>query len=124
MAFNSLRMDTWECISVASGPGVAFGRGRGRSFKPNRRFFGRTNLWISVSRAKFGVEADFEVRSWLLKNHTKSRIHECFVPKLSPNEFFVENGNVWNRLKRVLAKFRADPSHVPDVPAPGPFDPR
>ena len=30
---------------------------------PNPRFFGRTDLWISLSRAKFHEEADFEVRS-------------------------------------------------------------
>ena len=29
----------------------------------NLRFFGRTDLWISLSRAKFDEEADFEVRS-------------------------------------------------------------
>ena len=42
---------------MASGPGVEFGPGLGR------RFFGRTDLRISVSRAKFDEKADFEVRS-------------------------------------------------------------
>ena len=32
-------------------------------FDPNSRFFGRTDLRISLSRAKFDVEADFDVRS-------------------------------------------------------------
>ena len=31
-------------------------------FSPNPRFFGRTDLWISLSRAKFDEEVDFEVR--------------------------------------------------------------
>ena len=32
-------------------------------FDPNSGFFGRTDLRISLSRAKFDVEADFDVRS-------------------------------------------------------------
>ena len=32
-------------------------------FDPNSGFFGRTDLRISLSRAKFDVEVDFEVRS-------------------------------------------------------------
>ena len=31
-------------------------------FSPNPRFVGRTDLWISLSRAKFDEEVDFEVR--------------------------------------------------------------
>ena len=32
-------------------------------FDPNSGFIGRTDLRISLSRAKFDVEADFDVRS-------------------------------------------------------------
>ena len=52
------------------------------------------------------------VRSWLLKNHDKSRKNNFLDPKFLPKKscFGVEKRNVGNRLKRVLAKFRTDRS--------------
>ena len=81
----------------------------------NLRFFGRTDLWISLSRAKFDEEADFEVRS-AVRPPKQRQIGEKqnFRSEMFADFFFsgVEKRNVRNRLKRVLAKFRGDPSHV------------
>ena len=107
------------------GPGVEFGRGRGRSLGPNRRLFGRTDPWISVSRAKFDEEPDFEFCSAVAPPKT----HQINEKRIFRSKIFAENlfsaaeRNVRNCLKHVLAKFRTDPSHVRDVPTLGPFDP-
>ena len=77
--------------------------------------FGRTDLRISLSGAKFDPEADFDVR------FAVARQNPCQIGKKQKfsiqnfrrkKNFGVENSNVRNRLKRVLAKFRADPSQV------------
>ena len=75
--------------------------------------FGLTDLRISLSGAKFDPEADFDVRFAVARQNPR-QIGEIFDPKFSPkkNLFGVEKSNVRNRLKRVLAKFRADPSQV------------
>ena len=74
-----------------------------------------TATWISLSGAKFDPEADFEVR------FAVARQNPCQISKKQKFEirnfrrkkiFGVENSNVRNLLKRVLAKFRADPSQV------------
>ena len=79
---------------------------------PNPRFFGRTDLWISPSRAKFGEESDFEVRSAVApqkpRQISEKRMFQSGI-------FGFEKQNVRNRLKRVLAKVRADASHVRGV---------
>ena len=81
----------------------------------NPKFFGRIDLSRSLSRAKFDEEADFEVRSAVARQNSH-QIDE--KPNFRSNKiagkkcFGVEKRNVRNRLKRVLAKFRADPSHV------------
>ena len=67
-------------------------------FDPNSGFFGRTDLRISLSRAKFDVEADFDVRSavdrpkprqisekrklWSEKSRRKFFFDETFGPKI------------------------------------------
>ena len=86
-------------------------------FDPNSGFFGRTDLRISLSRAKFDVEADFDVRSAVDRPKPRQNSKkQNFDPKISPKNFFgVKRPNVQNRPKRVLAKFRADPSHVRGV---------
>ena len=77
----------------------------------------RADLRISLSGAKFDPEADFDVRFAVARQSPrqiskKQNVH----PKFSPKKIFgVENSNVRNRLKRVLAKFRADRSHVRGV---------
>ena len=77
--------------------------------------FGRTDLRISLSKAKFDPEADFDVRFAVARQNPR----QIGKKQNFPSEFFVENfsfgvgnSNVRNRLKRVLAKFRADPSQV------------
>ena len=89
-----------------------------RLFRPkisNLRFFGRTGLSISLSRATFDEEADFEVRSAVdpPKQHQIGEKQNFQSEKFSEKLFVgIEKRNVRNRLKRVLAKFRGDPSHV------------
>ena len=52
-------------------------------------FFGRTDLRISLSRAKFDEEVDFEVRSAVaLQNLHQISEKPNFDPKSSPNFFF------------------------------------
>ena len=76
--------------------------------------FGRTDLRISLSGAKFDPEADFDVRFAVARQNPRQiGKKQNFRPKFSRRIFFgVEKSNVRNRLKRVLAKFRADPSQV------------
>ena len=76
--------------------------------------FGRTDLRIGGSRAKFDVEVDGEVRFAvaLPKPH---EINEKLIldPKISSNNSFaVEKRNVGNRLKRVFPKFGGCTGHV------------
>ena len=74
-----------------------------------RTIFGRTDLRISLSRAKFDEEADFEVRSAMARpkpcqiDKKRNFRSEIFVKK----KISVEKRNVRSRPKRVLAKFRA-----------------
>ena len=58
-------------------------------FDPSSGFFGRTDLRISLSRAKFDVEADFDVRSAVDRPKPRqiSKNENC-DPKISPNFFF------------------------------------
>ena len=79
----------------------------------NPKFFGRIDLSRSLSRAKFDEEADFEVRSAVARQNSPQIDEKTNLPK---KKFGVEKRNVRNRLKRVLAKFRANPSHVRRVP--------
>ena len=77
--------------------------------------FGRTDLRISLSGAKFDPEADFDVRFAVARQnpHQIGKKQKIFVRNFRRKKIFgVENSNVRNRLKRVLAKFRADPSQV------------
>ena len=83
--------------------------------------FGRTDLRISLSKAKIEPEADFDVRFAVARqNPGQISKKRKFRSEIFAENFFcgVEKRNVWNRLKRVLAKFRADPSHVRGFPAP------
>ena len=73
---------------------------------------GRTDLRIGVSRAKFDDECDFEVRLAVApqKRHEELIFRsEIFVKRIFSASKIVSFGN---RPKRVLAKFRGDPSHV------------
>ena len=83
-------------------------------FWPNPRIFGRTDLRISLSRAKFDVEADFDVRSAVDRPKPRqiSEKRKLWSENFADFFFGVKGRNVQNRPKRVLAKFRADPSHV------------
>ena len=78
------------------------------------RFFGRTDLRIGAFRAKKCEGLDFEVSS--CEDPPKSAQKgekRCSRPKMFAQFFlFAENWNVGDRLKLVLAKFRADLSHV------------
>ena len=76
---------------------------------------GRTDLRISLSGAKFDPEADFDVRFAVARqNPRKIGKKQNFSSEIFAEKIFfgVEKSNVRNRLKRVLAKFRADPSQV------------
>ena len=88
-----------------------FGNSRIRS---NPRFFGRTDLRISLSRAKFDEEVDFEVYFAVALQHRRQISEKRnFRSKKFANLFFdVEQRKVQNRPKRALAKFRGDPSHA------------
>ena len=76
--------------------------------------FGRTDLRISASKAKFDARADGAVR--LAVRRPKPRKiceNKIFDPKILRKKFFgIEKQNFGNRPKRVLANIRADPSQV------------
>ena len=78
------------------------------------RFFGRTDLWISLSRAKFDEEADFEVRSAVdpPRQRQIGEKRNFLCENFSGIFLGVKQRNIQNRPKRVLAKFRTNPSHV------------
>ena len=78
---------------------------------------GRTDLRISLSRAKFDEQADFDVRSAVEPRNPRQNGEKRKFRSENFADFFfgVEKRNVRNRLKRVLAKFRANPSHVRGV---------
>ena len=75
----------------------------------NSHFFaisGRTDLRIGVSEAKFDLEADFDVKNSLAppkpaENYEKPKK----TGKKSKNKILSIFFSIWNRLKRVLAKF-------------------
>ena len=67
------------------------------------------------SSMEFDPEADFDVRFAVARQnpHQIGKKTKFFVRNFRRIFFFgVEKSNVGNRLKRVLAKFRADPSQV------------
>ena len=85
---------------------------------PSKR---RTDLRTRLSKAKYRQEADFDVKTSLAppksaENYEKPKkqirknifAEKCFRKFL----FGVNKSKVANRPKRVLPKFRADPSHV------------
>ena len=76
--------------------------------------FDRIDLRINLSKAKFDEEADFKANSAVAfqKTHQISKKRNFQFGNFSEKNFSVEKRNVHNRLKRVLAKFRTDPSHV------------
>ena len=81
--------------------------------------FGRTDLRISLSGAKFDEEADFDVRSAVgppkphqIDENLTFR-SENFAEK--KKKIGVEKSKVANRPKRMLPKFGADRSHVRGV---------
>ena len=77
--------------------------------------FGRTDLRISLSGAKFDPEADFDVRFAVARQNPRQiSKKQNFSSEIFAPTFFlgVEKSNVRNRLKRVLAKFRADSGQV------------
>ena len=81
--------------------------------------FDRTDLRISLSKAKIEPEADLDVRFAVARqNPGQISKKRKFRPEIltDKNFFGVEKRNVRNRLKRVLAKFPADPSHVGAIP--------
>ena len=72
------------------------------------RFFGRTDLWISRSRAKFDEQADFEAHSAVAPQNQSQNVNssEIFAEQIF---FSVEKQNIGNRLKCAFAKFCLDP---------------
>ena len=75
----------------------------------------RTDLRISLSRAKFDARTDFDVRSAVEPRKPRQiGKKQIFRSKNFVEQFFggVEKRNVRNRLKRVFAKFRSDASQV------------
>ena len=87
-------------------------------FSPNPRFFARTDLSLSLSKAKFDEQADFEVHLAvaLQKPRQIDKKRDFRSENFAETKNFgVEKGNVQNLLKRILAKFRADPSHIQRV---------
>ena len=75
--------------------------------------FGRTDLRISLSGAKFDPEADFDGRFAVARQNPrqidkKQDFASENLTKQKKNG--VGNSNVRNCSKRVLAKFRANPS--------------
>ena len=84
-----------------------------RDFRRIREFFGRTGLSISLSRAKFDEQADFDIRSAVARPKPRQMGEkQNFRSDFFGRKFFfgVEKRNVRNRPKRVLAKFRANRS--------------
>ena len=74
-----------------------------------------TATWISLSGAKFDPEADFDVRFAVARQNPRQISKKQNISSeifAEQTNFGVEKSNVRNRLKRVLAKFRADPSQV------------
>ena len=79
---------------------------------------GCTQLRISVSRAKFDEEADFDVHSAVdpPKPHQIDEKTNFSIEKLAANFFFgVEKSKVTNLPKRALPNFRANWSQVRGV---------
>ena len=76
--------------------------------------FGRTELIIGASRAKNCDEIDGEVRFSIDPPKPAQKGVKRFLrPKnLAEKNFLTENWIDGDRLKRVLAKFRANRSHV------------
>ena len=72
------------------------------------RIFGRTDLRIGVSGAKFDAESDFEVRLAVAPQKTNQNSEKLiFRPPKKVVIFFVfgvEKRNVGDRLKRVLTE--------------------
>ena len=107
---------TFLALSGVYGTGVLFtGVLLGPDLRPNPQFFGRTDLSTSRSRPRFDQQADFEVRSAVAApKPCQIGKNRNFRSKIFAEQIFfgVEKRNVQNRLKRVLAKFGADPSQV------------
>ena len=82
-------------------------------FSQNLRFFGRADLWISQSRAKFDEEVDFEVRLGVaLQKRRQIGKKQNFQPKNFADFFFSASKNetlqiVWNALWQSFATIRA-----------------
>ena len=83
----------------------------------NLTIFGRTDLRISLSGAKFDEEADFDVRpaGGPPKPHQIDENLTFPSENLAKKIFGVEKSKVANRLKRALPKFRGDRSEVQGV---------
>ena len=82
------------------------------------RFFGRADLWMSLSRANFDKEADFwgPFGRGSFKITPNCRNTTCLIQNVRWIRIkCVEKWNVRNHLKCVLAKFRTDPSHARGV---------
>ena len=76
--------------------------------------FGRTDLRISLSGAKFDAEADFDVRLAVAPPKPDQIMEKLIFrsEKFAEKNFDAEKRNVGDRLKRVLAKFEANRSYV------------
>ena len=96
-----------------SSPGLSLPPGT----RPNRRVFGRTDLWISVSRAKFDEEADFEVRPAVAPQKPRQISEKRkFRSKIFAENFFSASKNkmsgtvrnaFWQSFGPIRAMFRA-----------------
>ena len=87
-------------------------------FFSNLTIFGRTDLRISLSGAKYDEEADFDVRSAAGPPKPHQIDENLIFRSENFTDFFffgVEKWKVANLLKRALPKFRADRSQVRGV---------
>ena len=77
--------------------------------------FGRTDLRISLSGAKFDEEADFDVRSAVGPPTAHQIVENLIFRSENFADFFfssLKNENIGNGPKRVFANLRADRSQV------------
>ena len=72
--------------------------------------FGRSDLRIGFSRAKFDGAPDFEARlAFAVQKHIQFMKKKVFRTNVLPQfAFNVEKSNLGNRLKQALAKFLVD----------------
>ena len=125
-------IDDWLCgadLSISVGDGFVYCRRWGFliTYICRRReltgteseflFFGHTDLWISLSRAKFDEEADFEVR-FAVARHNQRQISE--KRKIRPETFADKNFSASK--KETLSETRLSKVSCRSEPCPRSYD--